>query len=250
MRGLLIGSERCFRYPIAAVVFTLFLVMLPLIPSILPTAYALGCTPAIGEFKSEGPYPLSLQGFAGIGSTVVDGRMVNVLTVTPASNSSFKYAYSQDSPEQWGFAIRLVVMSAPAWLNASFEPSSVVFQPKEPVNVTVTFHINKDAPPGDYSLMLAGEYGDQFDITYCPYAPLNVILRVSPEKPATVTTTQVVLTTATSTITKTSTETFTEASTVTSIERNTDPSTYAWALSATGAAMVLALVLLLQRRSR
>jgi len=253
-QSLVIRFEKRFIRIVLAVTFVQLLIAMPLMSSsVLPTTYALGCSPNIGEFISEGPYASSLQGFTGVSSIVVEKQMINVLMVRPGSVASFKYAYSQALPDRWDFSILLVVrsesaLSAPSWLNASFEPSSVVFQPRELVNVTVTFHISKDAPPGDYKLMLAGEFGDQFDLAYCPYAPLNFILRVSPEKPATVTTTQVVSTTATSTMTKTSTAIFTEASTITSIERAPDPSTYAWAVGATVIASVFALVILSKRK--
>ena len=84
---------------------------------------------------------------------------MNVLMVRPGSVASFKYAYSQALPGQWDFAVKPVVKYSPAWLNTSFKPNSVVFQPKEPVNVTVTLRISKDAPLGDHELMLAGEFG-------------------------------------------------------------------------------------------
>lgn len=248
---LITRFEKRFSHILLAVAFILLLVALPLMSSsVLPNVYALGCSPHIGEFVSEGPYASSLQGFTGISSKVVDRQTMTILTVRPGSVASFKYAYSQPLSGQWDFAVKPVVKYAPAWLDASFEPNSVIFQPKGQVNVTVTFHISKDAPSGDRELMLAGEFGDFFDITNCPYAPLTFILRVSPEKPTTITTTHVVLTTISSTITETSTEIFTEASTITSIEKVTDPSTSIWALSATVAAIVLVAALILQRRTK
>ncbi len=243
-----------------AVTFIILLVALPLTPSVLPAAYALGCSPNIGEFVSEGPYSSSLQGFVGVGNTVVDNQMYNVLTVEPGSVASFKYAYSNVFQHPWDFTIQPAikrgtttpgeglqwVQSAPSWIEATFDPSAFVI-PKGGINVTVTFHISKDAPPGIYELMIAGQAGDSFDLMYCPYAPLTFILKISSERPATVTATQIVSSTVTSTITRTSTEIFTEASTRTSVERITEPNTITWALGATVAAAVLAVVLLLRK---
>ncbi|MCL5316927.1 MAG: hypothetical protein M1503_01480, partial [Thaumarchaeota archaeon] len=194
--------EKRFSHTILAVAFILLVIasLLMASSSVLPTAFALGCSPNIGEFVSEGPYASSLQGFTGVSSKVVDKQMMNVLMVRPGSVASFKYAYSQALPGQWDFAVKPAVKYTPAWLNASFVPNSVVFQPKGQVNVTVTLQISKDAPSGDHELMLAGEFGDQFDLQNCPYAPLEFILRVSPEKPTTITTEQVVSTTLTTTI--------------------------------------------------
>ncbi len=229
-----------------------------LVPKI-PPAYALGCPPYTPDFVSEGPYPSSIRGFADVSNTTVGNQVIKVFTVGPGSIASFKVAYSMAPPRLWEYNIPLQpvieldnasvierqgLLPAPTWLNASSEPSTIVVNKTGQVNVTVTLRISSNAPPGEYKLVLAGWTGDPYDFKYCPFAPLAFILNVSPNKPATVTTTETVSTTTTSTTTLSTTL----ISTTTATERVTDPSTYAWAISASVAAVVLAVVLMLQRR--
>ena len=227
-----------------------------LAPTMLPV-FAIGCPPYQPDFMSAGPYSSSLRGFADVNNRTVGNQVISVFTVEPGSIASFKVAYSLAPPRLWEYNVPLQpivelenasvierqgFLPAPAWLNFSSEPSTIVVNKTGQVNVTVTLQISSDAPPGEYKLVLSGWTGNSYDFKYCPFAPLYFILNVSPDKPATVTTS----TAASSTITKTSTETVTRTSTYTTaiVETVTDQAVSIPSLPSNSSAIVWSRLLL------
>lgn len=227
----------------------LLVLLLVIVPAVslwtMPSASALGCDTET-LWRAEGPY--SLQGFTSVANTSVVYDYI--LTLKPGTEAIMKFAFKYDTPPIMGVTLRPAagVLGAgtidpvPSWLSVFFGPGVAVVPDNGILNVTAVLRVSNDAPPNaSTSLMLYGEpQDDDYDRSHCQYAPLDLMLKVAPKNASSETATRNV----------TITTTLTSVTTATTKEQVTEPSTYAWALSATVAAVVLAVVLLLQRRSR
>jgi hypothetical protein len=149
--------------------------------------------------------------------------------------------------------ISLNVELAPSWLNITLDPNPLTHITKGDLyNSTMTVRIAEDAPKG-YSKIIVHANATLFESdganrVYRLEATNGISLNITalPVRTTTVTTTETAKTTQTQTVTSTQTTTITNTTT----ERGTDPSTYAWAVSATVAVVILAVVLLRQRRTK
>lgn len=250
------GCLKVKRSSIASlgVVLLLLLSGISLLFSNLQPASALGCYSGM-DWLAEGPYPSSAQGFVSVENMTVNklnsNRVYSIFTVEPGTEAKVKFSYFETAPGATiiNFTLKPVVdmrdpstAATQSWLNIAFEPSVVVVPVEGSVNITMTLKVSKDAPLGNYTVKTYGERqdSDEYERTQCPYAPLEFPLRVVQGKNATETITQRTTVTETTTLTTTTT--------ATSSETIVDPSILAWAIGATVVAVVLAVVLLLERR--
>lgn len=212
--------------------------ILTLFPTNMPLASALGCFPD-EFFKFEGPFNVA-------GDVKQDGAVqtrdgtLQVFVMNPGGSASINYQYFYwNTIYIFNATIKPIVQlvqsgrdvpELPPWLNIYTSPETVL-QPGRRVNITATLNVRDDAPAVDYQIDTYGEISPG-----CGYGSGMFMLRVEP-KPETKTTT------ITTTITQVSTATTTQ------VEKVTDPLTYAWAVGATVAAVVLAaIVVVLPRR--
>ncbi len=212
----------------------------------------------MGDWGAEGPYLSLLRGFKSIEQSPgsqVNGGAYYIFTVNPGEEASMNFAFRVDfgPPAITNLTLRPVagaplpsaVNPVPSWLSVFFGPNIVVVPDTGGVNVTAILKVSRDAPLGTYELIFYGEPQnfDDWEKTHCQYAPLNFALKVAPENASGIITQSTTIT-ATTAITSTSTTTATSIHAV-----NETTTTYAWAISAMLATIVLAAVLLLRIRS-
>ncbi len=159
-----------------------------------PPASALGCAPI--SLWSEGPYRSSLKGFIGFDKETVGIRhgVKDVYVIEPGTSASMTFSFTNfielraDPGAKWAIMPYLGFFDATppdaSWLSASFTPDPVLATGNdEKVNVTVTFSVAKDAPPGEYGVEFGGRLGSA-DPLHCSYGSKEFILRVGREKPS------------------------------------------------------------------
>ena len=164
-----------------------------------------------------------------------------------------------------------VPIIVPLGITYKFNPSNLTLTPGSHATVTMQITAAPDTEVRSYNLSVSLELTG-INIEQVGYSTILTIVEGNPltanttntttssgsvasNVTTTITSTQISTSTMTELSTQTSTSMsittlstmFTSAVTTTSMEMVTDPSTYAWALSATVAAVVLAVVLLLQR---
>ncbi len=153
--------------------------------------------------------------------------------------------------------ITLSLVDPPQGVTAVFNPDNRVFTKEGVFNSSMTVKVAADAPQGKQIIKVRGA-GSAFAASD-PTTPQRIdstnYVTINITASSTKTTTTTTTTTSTTTVTRgyienqsVTTLILTNTTTVTTTEGATDPSTYAWAVSATVAAIILAVILLLSRR--
>lgn len=239
----------------------LILLLLLIIPSFSGIAMAIGPPPQLPWEIGE---PFSPVGFAvasqplgkgmGYEFTMLNGTSASVtIQVKPTTYAEF--------PLNLNFSMRAVAVTAIYGqristglrnVSAILSPDSITLKNvSDRANVTITFTARKDATDTLYGIDFGIDSGPGISSSFGPVFYLRVnpahITWTGTTTTAATTTTATTITTVISTTTVSTT--LTNTITTTSTEQVTEPSTYGWAISATVATVVLAVILLVQRRT-
>ncbi|MBI2938427.1 MAG: hypothetical protein HYY22_09490 [Thaumarchaeota archaeon] len=147
--------------------------------------------------------------------------------------------------------LNLTVPDLPRGVTAALVPNQIIVQPNNGNRSLLMVTVSPDAPKGTYALHVKATLlrGSNNSTRIFYNGPAEIPLTISSDKceqPAS----GIETITLTVTATSISTTTLIETATKISLQPVTDASTYGWAIGATAAAVILALGLLLQRRTR
>ncbi len=146
--------------------------------------------------------------------------------------------------------VSLTVANLPNTVSVRFNPNQVFIPASGDANTIMMVMGSPDTPKGNFTLTLkllppsTRIVGNDSSVTV-PIGPC-----IGNPSVKNITTTTTTTTTVVYTSTVTSVSAITSVSMAVTTERVTDPSTYAWAVSATVATVMLAVVLMLQRRTK
>lgn len=203
----------------------------------------------------EAAFAISNPPYIGLSFDPQSTKPLNILAGGSATFNMATGAFDPADLEKWVDGnISLSIARAPSWANVTITPNLFTGITKgDYYNSTMTLKIAQDAPEGLTSIVvhanaiLIDGLRRSYSLEDTQKITLNII--AIPVRTITVTTTLSQYELPPRTVTTTVSTALTNTVTNTSTEQVSDPSTYAWAVSATVAAVVLAVILLLRRKN-